>query len=418
VALLGFILFCLVAFSFQRGIGEDAFSPMSSTEVANAGRGYIYAIFYLVALPGVLFQMNRALAMGTLMWPHTVLLLFSLFSAAWSDFPEKAALSGGHCLGIWLIALVTAFRWSSRREVLYRTFYFMLLLYFVVSCFYVFAVPAIGIRSIADATGEGVGRWQGIATHPNNFAYATVLLTWSSLAVLQTAKRWRSVFYMSILLVFLISALGARSMTATISNFALIAAYLVIPRPDAFKVRAPLLAVGAALVVTVLIVVLILSFDVGSSGGRNSLVFLGRDFGSMSGRMELWQMGWLAFSLKPLLGWSFDGNASFIRFAMGSFSFGQFHNGWVDIAVRGGMIGLILGVAVIVRFARTNLALSRIAPGNAWASWMFFLPFMIENLAEAQLLVPSSPLWGMFVALWAMNEYQVALSRTSRQNVL
>ena len=406
VLVLLLTLFGMIAFSIQGGLGASNLPPAMGAIMPSAGRGYVAGVFYVLALFALMVGLGDVLRLGVRMWPHTLFLVFAAASAAWSFNPAWVLIFVGNCVGIWLVGVATARRWSLSRGQLYAAFHWGMVVYLLASVAVVIAVPTIGIRQISDSFGGVADRWQGLAVHPNRFAYSTVLLVWAALAGHWTpeARLLRRASYVTIPLALAVAAFGANSVTATIADLGMIATFVLWPRPGGGRSPVRLILYATAAVAIVVVGVYALS-DVLEAHGPVRVV--GRDFGSFTGRVQLWEAGWMAIVRRPWVGWSFDDLASFLQFANGFFGYGQFHNGWIDIAVRGGVVGLLLALAMMGRFIAVTLRLFRIDPMSARISTLFFVALMIENLTEAQLCESGHPLWTMFVALWAMNEVQV-----------
>lgn len=409
------ILFWMTAFSFQQGIGANS-APRGLVQPVY-GRGYVDGVFYLLALAGALVHPNEMIRLAGRMRTYVAFVAFAALSAAWSIYPGWAMISAGHYAGVWLVAAITALSWCESRERLYVAINWVMIAYLLASLAVVVLDPAIGVRTIQDASGAFSGRWQGISSHPNDFAYSTILLIWSALAVREERGNvtLRRVNYVAIPLALVVAAFGARSMTATLADLAMIAAYFAFPStratPLAARRRIVLLTVfgvGVALAAVAIIV----SMTSEGGGGQGAVRVGGRDLATMSGRTQLWEIGWWAFTRRPLAGWSFDDLATFFNFVGGgNFPFNQFHNGWMDLMVRGGAIGLVLGLAMMIRFIWITARLWRIDPTAARISGVYFVAVMLENLSEAQLAVAGNPLWVMLVVLWVMNEEQMVRAR-------
>lgn len=422
------ILFWLTAFSFQRGIG--AASALQGMSRGDYGRGYIDGVFYLLALVGALAHPNETIRLAGQMRSYLVFVAFVILTAAWSAYPSWVVISAGHYTGLWLVAAVTAILWSESRGRLYAAINVTMILYLIASLAVVAFDPAIGVRQIPDAYGGFADRWQGFASHPNDFAYSTIFLVWSALAARAAPGNTmlRRLSYVTIPLALAISAFGARSATATIANLGVVAAHVALPDPRASgglaRRRLVLLTVAGLGLAAAAVAILIVAGN-GEGGGSGDLGphgmlrIGGRDLATMSGRTRLWAVAWWAISQKPWTGWSFDSLASFFDFVgAANFPYNQFHNGWIDLMVRGGAIGLLLGVAMVVRMIIAMIRLWRVDPVSSRISATFLVAVMLENLSEAQLGIAGNPLWAMLVVLWAMNEMQVIRARSTTPPIL
>lgn len=177
-------------------------------------------------------------------------------------------------------------------------------------------------------------RWRGLATHSNAFGALAFLSLWANCASLLLEKKdpWpRALFIAAAVL----ALYGAQSATSTISALASFVALLLLIAPKAKRLwRSMLRAIILAVPVVVLCIYAL--FDVlleilGPMIGRSA---------DMTGRLALWATAIDLVSLKPILGWGFDNNAAVILET--GLPTVHFHNGVLDLAVRGGVVSVTL----------------------------------------------------------------------------
>jgi O-antigen ligase len=124
---------------------------------------------------------------------------------------------------------------------------------------------------------------------------------------------------------------------------------------------------------------------------------VGRD-SNLTGRSTLWAIARAAIDERPWLGWSFDALESLpSRY---SIRFNQFHNGYLDLMVRGGMIAL----GFVIFFAlSTAFRIIKLAPGNkkmAASYGVLLLIIMMQNTSETTFGTAPNPLWLLFTFLY------------------
>ncbi len=133
----------------------------------------------------------------------------------------------------------------------------------------------------------------------------------------------------------------------------------------------------------------------------------GRDI-TLTGRWKLWQRGFSLFLEKPVFGWSYDVLLSV--FAKNNITQGQFHNGYLDLAIRGGLMGFFLFFVVLVRFMRS---LKRLIASNYECALMYLallFGILIHNISEASFVRAPNILWLLFLVLYFHSEELVSSS--------
>ena len=121
---------------------------------------------------------------------------------------------------------------------------------------------------------------------------------------------------------------------------------------------------------------------------------LGRE-PSMTGRSYLWSRGFNAFLSKSIWGWGYDSNTSVLSKKV--IRYGQFHNGYLNVAVAGGIIGFIFLLALILRALKLCIKLLKSHFEIATAFLVMLLAMMIHDIAESSFFSPTNSLWLMFV---------------------
>jgi exopolysaccharide production protein ExoQ len=149
------------------------------------------------------------------------------------------------------------------------------------------------------------------------------------------------------------------------------------------------------LLVFAMIIVPIFSLFVSAGGGL--LQTIGRD-SSLTGRSDIWKLA-LSMAGNPVYGTGFEG------FWMGKRleamwrvdrNISQAHNGYIEIYLNLGLIGLILLGAIIVKGYRNVFYGFRQHPYNYNVRLAFFATALVYNLTEAMFRM-LSPVWIFFL---------------------
>jgi O-antigen ligase len=143
--------------------------------------------------------------------------------------------------------------------------------------------------------------------------------------------------------------------------------------------------------------------DAGSAAG--ALKALGRS-SDLSGRMELWHSVIAMIQKKPMLGYGFSGfwrgasdESALVESQIG-WSPVYAHNGYLEITLSLGVIGLLLFAWIVFIGIKRTLFLSKLAESNADLWPLAFLAFfLIHNLSECTILFQNNLEWGLCAAI-------------------
>jgi O-antigen ligase len=91
----------------------------------------------------------------------------------------------------------------------------------------------------------------------------------------------------------------------------------------------------------------------------------------------------------------------------------EFHNGYLEMAVRGGLVGFVLFVAMLASIFRSSMRLRRSDPVSATIVLILFSGVLVQNVAESTFTQVMDQPWSLLICLWVMNEYQLMNSSDS-----
>ena len=328
------------------------------------------------------------------------LFIYMLSSALWSAFPDVSVRRWVRTLGDLLMVLVIL----SEKDVpaaldwMYRRFIYVLV---PVSVFFVKYMREFGVAY--DFTGKAE-MWVGVTTHKNSLGQLVVIgsifLFW---AFLRKKGRWLDipVFLMGM---WLLNGSKTSSSKTSIMVFLLGAALIfILSRIKNAKIIT--ISLGAALSIAFLTEAMLEVF-LKSSIFNIVLSSTGRD-ATLTGRTDLWEAV-IALGMKhPVLGGGYG------AFWLGNFSNNlwqifvwhptQAHNGYIDVFVDIGIVGLIIVIALII--AALVSSYKEIIAGSDFGKFRFVLIMMviIYNISESSLIRPTTLLWFTFL-LMAIND--------------
>lgn len=383
-------LLLLSAGGFLQIIQGDADSNIART--GNWITNTIWVSSYIF----VIFALLRRTRLRTVAvrhcWPLLLLLAFTCLSILWSEdryltFLRDAALVGTTALGLYLGERLSL---QSQIRLLVR----VLGIAAVFSLLFGLFLPRLGIGD-----GDLTGDWFGIFPHKNLLGL-NMALGFGLFSLLFWSNRRKYILYLPGAALCLLLVWLSRSATAAVCC-AGAAAVLVLVRPvlRAWRrlTRARRLALIALTIV--LTVVAVDQYD-------RSLDLLDRDAG-LTGRTQMWALVAVMISQKPWLGYGYgafwrgySSPAGELWDALGM-EFFYSHNGFLDVWLDVGAIGLVLVIlAYVIAFRRSLIFATKDASMSAiWP--LFFLVFLLlSNLTEGSILHTNSLPSILFTAIY------------------
>jgi O-antigen ligase len=344
-----------------------------------------------LAVAVLLTRTRQAAALVRANAPMVVFLLYCLVSVLWADYPFVALkrwIRGVADVVMVLVILTdpdpkAAFRW-----ILSRVGFLLVPLSILFIRFY----PELG-RAY---TLSGAPMWTGVGTDKNALGALCMIvgiaMLWSWIQTYSTqngANRTRRLLAMGTVLLMIVYLLAiVDSKTALMCT---VIAAIAIAFRRSFR-RPAVLSTFVAGTVAACYAILILGI------GGGVLEAIGRD-ASLTGRTAVWDAV-LSFVEHPWRG------AGYENFWIGEklealerLGGNQAHNGYLEIYLNLGWIGLILLSAVIVIGYRTIMAGLRTGPETSNLRVAFFVICLIYNFSEAAFKM-NTPVWLMF--LWAV----------------
>lgn len=384
-----------VVFSLLVGVGGiAAFVPYENPFDVSEGSLVLRRIWmanYLITLILVAPRWKRVIT--PLLRDPVLILLMALvaLSLSWSETPEIALRRAVALFGTTLFGAYMAARFSFRDQlVLVIT---MCTIAMLMSIAIVFLIPEMGIMT----QGAYQGAWRGSFSHKNPLARTMVLAALAyalipTQTLLGRASRWLGIF----------AAVGlvmmANSATAILALVALWGFYRLV-RMQRWQARARLavFAIGAAGAISVGVLII----------DNLEVIFgwFGRDT-SLTGRTLLWSSAIQMIEQRPLLGYGYSSfwlgaqSAAGIIWQAVGWDPGHAHNGFVDLTLDLGLLGLCLYlIHYSISFFRA-LGFSR-AIENGIGVWpiMYLGNVLIYNQTESAIIKQNHSFWILYVAV-------------------
>lgn len=344
---------------------------------------------YLLALLCVLSRPVRTLSVISNHRVYFLLLGFMLLSMLWSYFPAKVFIIWGHLFGFTITAISAYYYYENRTE----SFIGMLAYYCIVI---LTASIAVSILLPRIGTDSMTGRWQGISGNANLLGIISFIGVWVSLAGYRFSRRMKK--YLIVFALSMVCLWGSRSATSImISGFIMGFFVLFILFKSNHSFSSLVFRGSILLTISIMIIVLIYTLDPSILTSEGISRISGRDL-TLTGRWKLWREGLDIFLAKPLLGWSNDALLSV--YARQNIVQGQFHNGYLDVAIRGGIAGFLLVIALCTKVFSAAKRLFDYEPYISLVFVALFLGILIHNITEASLVRAPNILWLLFIFVY------------------
>ncbi len=296
----------------------------------------------------------------------------------------------GHFVGFMLVILAAINYYKDKLGNIYNLIALTLGFSLAVSVAVSLLLPKIGIHAIT-------GRWQGVAGNPNTLGIVCIISVWANVADYFSRKGEIKIWLKLVLLIItFIALIGARSTTAFgVSLFAFFGTWYLIrlenrPLLTKFIINAIMGWLGLVLIMSVYFLKPeLLSIE----GG---LTMVGKD-STLTGRTALWELASNAIALKPWLGWGFDSNMTVLQHF--DLYYGQFHNGYLDLLVRGGYVSLVIFVLLVMQTLIRLRALAKFEYRQAIIWFVILVCIILHNVTEASIMRETHLFWYLFVLI-------------------
>ncbi len=353
-----------------------------------------------------------------ILWKNTLLaigrnlLLFTLialayFSFLWSEVPDYTLFNSRDILMMSLFGLYLATRFSLKEIV--ELVGFTLFIGGIVSAIFAVGMPTVGMH-LGDAHS---GAWKGIYGHKNHFG-GMMILMW--LTFFSLPKENFNIYkYFGIMFsVFLI--LLSTSKTSLVISLLLIS-ILSFYKNFRWKGKISVILLDIGILILGCLTVVLVTYWV------ELLTGLGRD-STLTGRTPVWGVMISRLMQRPFIGY---GRGGFFApkspygleaaQAIHGWVVPHGHNGFIDLAVDIGLIGLgLFIITCLTTFARAlKLAYASNNPEDFFPL-AFLILLLMNNVTESLLLYQTNIYWVIFVTLNILLNQKESIPEISPSN--
>ena len=348
----------------------------------------------------VAFALTRAPALA-------LLISFPFLSLIWSINPEETFERSIAVVGSSLLAVYIGASFS--RDSIIRLLASAHLVIALINLVVILAIPAIGVTQ----EEEWRGAWRGVHGHKNGLggtAAVGILALFFALFVTSGYRRGLMAVGLLLNLVFVAVSESLTSQLAVMLGAAALIAGRGTTWPRTYLAALILLGVGA-----------LYSFLVVTEFGIQSMMGpLGRS-STMSNRLPLWAELLPTLEKSPLLGYGYAAfwgtkSTDLARIASNlQFAPHYSHNGFIELALDGGVVLVCLALAVLLSSILRALWLIEPARITSYFALTFLIGFVLSNVSESTILTRNNLIWIEFVVLSVSSALAVHLKILSRR---
>ncbi|MDY6900051.1 MAG: O-antigen ligase [Cyanobacteriota bacterium] len=315
----------------------------------------------------------------------------AVFSFTWSSIPKKTITRGIAIIGSTLFGLYLASRYTIKEQL--KLLGWMYGIAVILSFIFIAAIPKYGIMG-----GIHEGRWRGIYNHKNTLGkvIAPGIVVFILLAF--NSKKYSWLFWMAFSLAFIL-LVRSSSTTSLINGICLIAASISF---RVFRWRDNLM-VPSTITIASLGAIFYIIVSVTTEA---ILTALGKDT-TLTGRGDMWPYIFEMIGKKPILGygygafWSGPDTPSFYIWKVTGWTPPNSHNGFLDLWLQIGLIGLVIYVfgflVITLPKAFYWVRTTRTSEGFWPLTYMTYM--LLANISETTLMIQNDIFWVIYVAI-------------------
>lgn len=370
---------------------------------------YLFLLTYAVFFGLLVLRWKKAVYI--LQQSPWVLVLFVLppISLLWSvdpgiTFQRSIAIVGSSLLGVYLASRFTL---KQQLHLLALTCGIIV----VLSGVYALLLPKYGIMG-----GVHAGAWRGIYTHKNTLGKIMVLCAATFLLLLGSDKRLR--VWAALGLTASIALLVLSTSKTALVNF--LAIVLVIGIAQVLRLYYKVMVVALVGIVSAIGAGLLWV----AANAEDILLSLGKDV-TLTGRTDIWQFSLSKVQERPLLGYGYQafwqgwGSEAQDVWLREGWRVPHAHNGFLDLSLELGLIGLgcFLAVFLVTALRRLSDVKAHVGPEHILPI-VVMVYLVLANLTESSLMKRNDFLWVLFVTTSLSTPLATEIRSKDRLSVL
>jgi O-antigen ligase len=367
---------------------------------------------YLITAVLIAFNLREFLRLfGRHPW-LLMLLAIAVLSTLWSDSPGFTARRSLVLIASTSFGVYLATRYSLR-EIL-RLLWILGVIAAIGSFLVVWRKPEMGI-----ASGATAGDWQGLFGQKNTLGrfMAFEIMAFGVGIISEKGKwRWFCILGAALCLPLLVMSKDATAYLALPMLVVLLPLFQLARTHSFIKMTAFITALGAT-AAGIFFVMILDPQKVLQMMGKNS---------SLSGRTDIWSMVWDKFVQRPWVGYGYsafwmgkDGKQSAEIWEALHWAVPHSHNGFLDVLVQVGAVGMAIFVVGYVVFFYKALRCARASKTILGLFPLVYLSFMLLfNFSEGSIIREENMFWVLYAAMWALTTRWLGLAEAAARRAV
>ncbi|CAD6881819.1 hypothetical protein [Methylomonas albis] len=331
--------------------------------------------------------------------PLLIMLFFALLSILWTEFPRFLLMGFVHKVGASFIAISAASLLAQNINKFFNALLVVFFFYFVATIIFSFIRPDMA-QMPATLYGEYRAGLRGFTLHPNTLGAICVDGVWisiSSLFLIDNKNKTTTVLAVLLLICASYCLVKADSMTSILVSLAMvfIIGWCKFIRSSSGSIR--LMKIILVMFSLFMVMASLFVFKPEIFTIEYFFKAIGRD-STFTGRASLWETALNGFYEKPIFGWGEDNLLTFHKHYHQSF--GQLHNGYFDLLVRGGIVAIVLFLIILLQIYRGILRLAKSNNQSYILILSFISVWLVHNVTEASIFKSPNVLWLFCLVLY------------------
>lgn len=366
---------------------------------SNPVRQFVFSVIYFLSLISLTPVWNKVFKIVKQEKFLAVFFLWTLLSIIWSGSPDVTFKRWIQIFGSYMV-IISIFVHSESVEDILKFFRIILLIYIPISFISVLAIPG------ATMSYQGESAWRGLAAHKNGFGQISLVSSLFWLFALRNHKskfKWKeySMFFISLILL-----IGSKSSTSIITFFIIGLVIFFVNIKEKFSIN----GIGKWLLYFLclfFVVCLIFAAILFPSVLDSFFNLTGKD-PTFTGRTDLWTDVLSIVSKKIIWGIGYGAfwvpNSAQLNYIYQIYIWlpQQSHNGYIDIIIETGLIGLSIFASMLIAYFYRN---SKWQIENFWK--YFIIAAIILNFQESSLFRTTSMVGILFTFSYLIQSFEI-----------
>jgi O-antigen ligase len=370
----------------------------SSTETYTLLRRIALSIIFISSIVLLASKITSSFSMVLSSWSHVLFIIYVALSATWAVDYLIVLRTDIYFIGTFLVALSTIHAFDGNEDKFIGYLGILLAIFILAS--------VASVRLFPDRALNDEGRWIGVTAHPNVLGFICILTVWCHLTIFLYSKRtFKKIVGLIFILIAGLCLIKAHSITSIIVSLIVLCNSIffkfLVGKKGVWR-SGNLVKIYVCFFVFFLFI-LTLQTSEDFLNERTFFKITGRTT-TLTGRTGMWIMASEAIKESPLFGFGF---LEKIKLAPYSYVT-HLHNGYLDTAIRGGLIGLSFILFFIIKLFINLVRISLVESKIPMIIFPLFLAIVLHNITEGSFGRGMNIPWLIFSILYIYSNIKVS----------